>query len=190
MNEYDTCIKDKKWYRDYLLKYLSYEKLRVLFVGNKANIYSISNFSYEHENFSVDMCQSISNVYCEHQYSGANNFSFDYDLIVMVFFHRENQSTVKHQSDYFKQLASLISKDQKKRVTVAFFSSLSPNECIFHSINSSGDIINQISDMPDAYPNIFDYIGKVLFVHNRYVEIDREKKENVFKYVKSLDGLK
>ena len=182
----ETYIKDNEWYKEYLIKYLSDKKLSILFVGNKSNIYKAKSMYSDYENLSADMCSSISTVYCEHEYGEANNFSFDYDLMVVLFFHRENQNTFKIQSDFFKEIASSISSNQKKRVSIAFFSSLTPNECLFYSVNSDNDIEEHFVSIPGVYPNVYEYIGRVLFIHNKYIEIDREKKNNFFVNVKSI----
>ncbi len=169
-----------EFYGYYLDKYLCDNGLSLLYMAHKDYTSSVDLLECKYECFHIDTCEGVVEF---EQSINKLCFTFDYDLIIMDFHRFESLATINSESNYIKKIALSIAKIKNKRVSIGFFSYLNPNRYIFYSVAPNEWFVEEKGDMTDAPIKTTGYIGKMLFIHNKYKKMDKPN------FVKSIGCL-
>lgn len=167
----------RKYYEYYLDKYLDNHNLNLLYLAHNAITCIINAMSRNYNNLHVDTHSGSDSLF--KQNVDKNSPNVDYDLIIIEFHHGENEQIIEYESKKLKSLALSIAQNKHKRVSIGFFSYSKPNTYIFYSILPDENFIEVQGDMLDAQKNPLGYIGKMLFIHNNYTELDKTQKKKI-----------
>lgn len=163
--------KSREYFGYYLDKYLNSHNLNLLYMAHNAFTSDVNVMSHNYNNLYADTSFKPN--------GDKDSATIDYDLIIIEFHHGESERTIEYESNILKSFASSVAKNKHKRVSIGFFSYSKPNIYSFYSISPDGNSAEEQGDMLDAPIRPSEYIGKMLFIHNKYTEQDKNQKKKV-----------
>lgn len=168
----------REYFGYYLDKYLDNHNLNLLYMAHNAYTSNVNVMTHYYNNLHADTGSGIPESVFK-QKVNKDSSNVDYDLIIIEFHHGEDEQIIEYESNILKSFASSIAKSKHKRVSIGFFSYSTPNTYIFYSTLPDGDFMEEQGDMLDAPIRPSGYIGKMLFIHNKYTDLDKNQKKKI-----------